>query len=366
MSPSFAFLTPLEERIRLPPWYLPSFLLVGTLTTLAPLEYRILRTVVGGIALGTLVYNTPKYTTGGVSSDFVVGLFVSGITLKFWDFVYYRRAEEYAWRVPTLNPTLAPAKQNGSVLVTPNGTGNGESKRSDDCASNVELHGKFNSTWEKFRWSWGLWTTTRGVEWNWGVKDLMPVPPENLDRLITSPSTAIITKLGLKRGTNLSKYANLWISFFFSAMCHTFAQYLITRSEGGNILNWMSQAAVITFEDFVIDFAQYYGIKGSAWTRAFGYLWVGVWLSLYPSLPLGANTVLQIGGAYDPPGVIEPSALFPPRKTSDTLLKVAVDYGASWYCVQRGLTLINARNVDEVLAAVTGIVGAAALYFARD
>ena len=82
-------------------------------------------------------------------------------------------------------------------------------------------------------------------------------------RSITSPSAAIITKLGLKRGSNLSKYANLWISFFFSALCHTFSQYLISRSEGGNILNWMSQAAAITFEDFAIEFAQRNGIKDS-------------------------------------------------------------------------------------------------------
>jgi hypothetical protein len=169
------------------------------------------------------VYNVPKSTTGGANSDFVVGLFVSGITLKFWEFVYYRRAEEYAWRVPTLNPALAPVKENGAVYsnghaitngntavnggavvngngalngsaattsnATTNGNGmsngkaNGELKRSDDHSTKVQVHGKFDSTWEKFRWSLGLWTSTRGVEWIWGIKDLMPVAPENLNRL---------------------------------------------------------------------------------------------------------------------------------------------------------------------------------------
>jgi hypothetical protein len=86
-------------------------------------------------------------------------------------------------------------------------------------------------------------------------------------RSITSPSTAIIAKLGLKRGSTASKYANLWIAFFFSAMCHTFSQYLVSRSEGGNILNWMSQAAAITFEDYAIEFFQRRGIKDSSKSR---------------------------------------------------------------------------------------------------
>jgi hypothetical protein len=188
MLSDLAFFTPLAQRIPLPVWYLPSFLLVGILTTLAPTQYRVLRTIIGGIALATLVYNTPKYTTGGVNSDFVVGLFVSGITLKFWEFVYYRRAEEYAWRVPTLHPKLAPAKPSNSVSANidevPNGNGATNGKVNNEAKGlEVEIHGKFNTTWEKLRWSVGLWTTTRGVEWNWGIKDLMPVAPENLARL---------------------------------------------------------------------------------------------------------------------------------------------------------------------------------------
>jgi hypothetical protein len=75
--------------------------------------------------------------------------------------------------------------------------------------------------------------------------------------------------------------------------------------------------------------------------------------------------VLQVGGAFDPPGLLEPSAFFSLHKASDTLLKVVVDYGASWYCVQRGLTLINARNGEEVFHALHGVVGATALYLTR-
>ena len=229
MLSDFAFFTPLDRRIPLPAWYLPSFLLVGILSTLAPPEYRTLRTVIGGLFLGALVYNTPKYTTGGVNSDFVVGLFVSGITLKFWEFLYYRQAEEYAWRVATLNPLLslkrqeslgssngshltngktngdaknhgdinsnveartngevksnADAKPNGHVEVNGTKNVNGETKGSENNRSDVKVHGKFNTVWEKLHWSVSLWTTTRGVEWNWGIKDLMPVAAENLTRL---------------------------------------------------------------------------------------------------------------------------------------------------------------------------------------
>jgi hypothetical protein len=88
-------------------------------------------------------------------------------------------------------------------------------------------------------------------------------------------------------------------------------------------------------------------------------------MSLYPSLPTGSGVALHIGSGYDEPPDFSPSVFFPLRETSDTLLKVMVDYGVSWYCLQRGLTLINARNGEEAMKALEGIVGATALYLAR-
>jgi hypothetical protein len=90
---------------------------------------------------------------------------------------------------------------------------------------------------------------------------------QQIRRSITSPAKAVVEKLGLQKGTNLYKYTDLWLSFFFSSLCHWFASYMISRTEGGMFRLWMSQAAIITFEDFAIAFAQRHGIKdsGKSW-----------------------------------------------------------------------------------------------------
>ena len=69
--------------------------------------------------------------------------------------------------------------------------------------------------------------------------------------------------LGLPEG-DVSKYAELWLAFFFSLLVHSVSGYFVGRSTGGMFTIWMAQAAIITIEDYVIKYAQQYGIKDSS------------------------------------------------------------------------------------------------------
>ena len=88
-----ALTLPLENRVSTPGWFFPSFLLLGTLTTLVPVEYSLLRIGISGPVLVYLISQSPKYTAGNVNPDFVAEIFVAGITLNWWEFVIYRRSE---------------------------------------------------------------------------------------------------------------------------------------------------------------------------------------------------------------------------------------------------------------------------------
>ena len=202
-----ALTLPLENRVSTPGWFFPSFLLLGTLTTLVPAEYNLLRIGISGPVLVYLISQSPKYTAGNVNPDFVAGLFVAGITLKWWEFVIYRRSELEFWRVSAKGSTLplGPVKRNengrthangtayghtnghpeGQAYGLTNGSAHSEIKRSFPTPDRVlpVVPEKFETFWERLRWSVGLWTTTRGVEWNWGIKNLQKTSPELLSRL---------------------------------------------------------------------------------------------------------------------------------------------------------------------------------------
>ena len=69
--------------------------------------------------------------------------------------------------------------------------------------------------------------------------------------------------LDLSKG-DVSKYAELWLVFFFSSLIHSVSGYFVDRSTGGIFTIWLAQAAIITIEDYVIKYAQQYGIKDSS------------------------------------------------------------------------------------------------------
>src|SRR4051812_9514575 len=77
--------------------------------------------------------------------------------------------------------------------------------------------------------------------------------------MLTSYADAFANLLRIPRGTNLSSYTKLYISFFISGVFHAFSQMQmpcpvnITAKERtlGFFLFFVWQAAFITFEDFV-------------------------------------------------------------------------------------------------------------------
>ena len=73
---------PLENRISTPGCFLPSFLLLSTLTTLVHAEYSLLRIGISEPVLVYLISQSPRYTAGNVNPDFVAGLLVAGTTLE--------------------------------------------------------------------------------------------------------------------------------------------------------------------------------------------------------------------------------------------------------------------------------------------
>jgi hypothetical protein len=88
-------------------------------------------------------------------------------------------------------------------------------------------------------------------------------------------------------------------------------------------------------------------------------------MSLNPSLPTGAASALHVGSGYDEPPDFSPSAFFPIRQSSDTLVKVLLDRGVAWFFLARALELIKARTWDEVRRGLEGAAGAAALLICR-
>ena len=82
---------------------------------------------------------------------------------------------------------------------------------------------------------------------------------QQLRRSITTPAQAIVRALDLPKG-DVSKYAELWLAFFFSSLVHSVSGYFVGRSTGGMFTIWLAQAAIITIEDYVIKYAQQYGI----------------------------------------------------------------------------------------------------------
>ena len=86
---------------------------------------------------------------------------------------------------------------------------------------------------------------------------------QQLRRSITTPAQAIVKALDLPKG-DVSKYTELWLAFFFSSLVHSVSGYFVGRSTGGMFTIWMAQAAIITIEDYVIKYAQQYGIKDSS------------------------------------------------------------------------------------------------------
>jgi len=124
-----------------------------------------------------------------------------------------------------------------------------------------------------------------------------------LRRSFTSYTQCVVKALGIRRGTNLSSYTQLWLAFFTSGFFHAASILLmpspinITFRERttGIMLFFLWQAAAVTTEDFV----QYLWKticgspkRGSQWPTVVGFCWVI--LSFWISLPWAGDVLMRV------------------------------------------------------------------------
>ena len=120
--------------------------------------------------------------------------------------------------------------------------------------------------------------------------------------MLTTYTRVFVDSLGIKHGTNMSSYTQLWLAFLFSGTFHALSQLTlpspinITISERttGFLLFFVWQAAAITFEDFVQWLWKQAGgsTTGSSRLRTLlGYIWVTC--SMWYSLPMVGDTFLR-------------------------------------------------------------------------
>ena len=106
---------------------------------------------------------------------------------------------------------------------------------------------------------------------------------QNCRRICSAPSIFLVRDvLSLKKGSFASKYLQLFLGFFVSAVVHGGAAMLCHRSLNNDsaFAVFMAQAAAIMIEDHVIELGHHLGLRYSTGWRAVGYIWVISWFGL--------------------------------------------------------------------------------------
>lgn len=80
---------------------------------------------------------------------------------------------------------------------------------------------------------------------------------------ITAVCDPFTNLLHIPKKTLLSRYTKLYFAFFCTAAVHYVGAYTIGHDHGGMYVLWMSQAVVVTLEDFVIWLGKRYGVEGN-------------------------------------------------------------------------------------------------------
>lgn len=123
--------------------------LVGVATLLLPQGQ--FRNVIALPPILYIAYNLRQHTTGRADQDYLNAVNVCIALLKYVDFSILRIPEQELHRV----------RPDGSVETT---------KEVEEM-----------TIWQKFKWNLDLYTTARGIGWNWRVKNVDLVP-ENVSR----------------------------------------------------------------------------------------------------------------------------------------------------------------------------------------
>ncbi|KZT51254.1 hypothetical protein CALCODRAFT_443354 [Calocera cornea HHB12733] len=116
-------------------------------------------------------------------------------------------------------------------------------------------------------------------------------------RFLTSNSQYLSrTLLGLKKGSRLLPYVELYLAFLLSGAVHWVGTYAMLREHTApalTVLFFVLQAVVITLEDFLVALGTRWGIKDSWRVRALGYVWVAGWIVLLT--PVRTEPLIRAG-----------------------------------------------------------------------
>jgi len=134
--------------------------------------------------------------------------------------------------------------------------------------------------------------------------------------------TVVKNLCGFKKGGFLSRYSQVWVGFFVSALLHHSGAIGSGFRDGGRnqMLYFMLQPAAVMVEDAVMSIGKKIGVKDNSLTKAVGFLWTILWfsytlrfmVSYYPeewnevnSLPSLIETVVgkDAGGLLSPLGL---------------------------------------------------------------
>lgn len=197
--------SPLDTRLPFPPWFLPSFLATGVVSCLPPPRWKFLRVAIGAPVFTALLLQTPKYTSGEVAGDFVIGIFTTSVVFKWLDVAIFHDTDRSFWRVPDLRQLWGSVdgspEKPAKIMEEGSNLSNGQISNGNSMEGHSKVSGGVSTTamttdkeaaepnaltsarangswWERLRWSVSLWSTTRGVGWNWKVSNVPePVPP---------------------------------------------------------------------------------------------------------------------------------------------------------------------------------------------
>jgi hypothetical protein len=139
----------------------------------------------------------------------------------------------------------------------------------------------------------------------------MPLSAAHSMQMFSDYTNHAMKFLGLRHGTNLSAYTQLYISFFISASFHALSSFLLPAPAGlPSEARWwptwkffMLQAVAVHAEDIAIALWKRAQSDKSAqsppWAKWVGRAWVVAWF--WWSLPIGSDIFLQSGMALQPP-----------------------------------------------------------------
>jgi hypothetical protein len=126
-------------------------------TTLPPQKSRIF------ITLPILLYvylQIPRYGAGNIAADYMLAINGSVAILKYLDFVVFHTPERDMWRISERG-RRGTAKEGDERLAL-------EEEKLKACPDSIA---------GKAAWSWSLWSTNRGVGWNWRAKGVRKAVP---------------------------------------------------------------------------------------------------------------------------------------------------------------------------------------------